>query len=307
MGANVEADRNLLFGILALQNGLIEQADLIAAFQCWTKERSRPMARVPRRPRGTEPGRSGDARRPGPAPRREARRRRPSAGPRSPRSAPANSANSPEPRPDDDRLGGAGLDPEASRRLGLHPGPDRHRKGVGSTCCGTTPRRDRHGLRGAGFGAAPRGRAQADPDPARRRPHQPRRGSCSRPRSPAGWSIPASSRSTAWGPTSTAGPTMPCGSSAARASRRPSTASIGPIAQPGRDPAERTLALRQLLRRFIDVCNAIAYAHSRGVHPPRPQAGEYPAGPLRRDPGRRLGPGQGRRPRRPDAAARWPR
>jgi tRNA A-37 threonylcarbamoyl transferase component Bud32 len=34
---------------------------------------------------------------------------------------------------------------------------------------------------------------------------------------------------------------------------------------PGRDPAERTLALRQLLRRFIDVCNAIAYAHSRGV------------------------------------------
>ena len=35
--------------------------------------------------------------------------------------------------------------------------------------------------------------------------------------------------------------------------------------QPRRDPAERTLALRQLLRRFIDVCNAIGYAHSRGV------------------------------------------
>src|SRR5262249_14675664 len=35
--------------------------------------------------------------------------------------------------------------------------------------------------------------------------------------------------------------------------------------QPGRDPAERTLALRQLLGRFIDVCHAIAYAHSRGV------------------------------------------
>jgi eukaryotic-like serine/threonine-protein kinase len=32
-----------------------------------------------------------------------------------------------------------------------------------------------------------------------------------------------------------------------------------------RDPGERSLALRQLLRRFIDVCNAIAYAHSRGV------------------------------------------
>jgi serine/threonine-protein kinase len=35
--------------------------------------------------------------------------------------------------------------------------------------------------------------------------------------------------------------------------------------QPARDPAERTLALRQLLGRFVDVCNAIAYAHSRGV------------------------------------------
>jgi tetratricopeptide (TPR) repeat protein/tRNA A-37 threonylcarbamoyl transferase component Bud32 len=34
---------------------------------------------------------------------------------------------------------------------------------------------------------------------------------------------------------------------------------------PGRDPGERMLALRQLLRRFVDVCNALAYAHSRGV------------------------------------------
>ncbi len=34
---------------------------------------------------------------------------------------------------------------------------------------------------------------------------------------------------------------------------------------PGRDPGERALALRGLLRRFVDVCNAIAYAHSRGV------------------------------------------
>ena len=29
-----------------MQNGLIEQADLIAAFQCWSKERSRPMGQV---------------------------------------------------------------------------------------------------------------------------------------------------------------------------------------------------------------------------------------------------------------------
>jgi WD40 repeat protein/serine/threonine protein kinase len=32
-----------------------------------------------------------------------------------------------------------------------------------------------------------------------------------------------------------------------------------------RDPGERALELRKLLGRFLDVCNAIAYAHSRGV------------------------------------------
>ncbi|MBI1902588.1 MAG: tetratricopeptide repeat protein [Planctomycetia bacterium] len=34
---------------------------------------------------------------------------------------------------------------------------------------------------------------------------------------------------------------------------------------PGRDPGERSLALRKLLRRLVDVCNAVAYAHGRGV------------------------------------------
>jgi serine/threonine-protein kinase len=33
----------------------------------------------------------------------------------------------------------------------------------------------------------------------------------------------------------------------------------------GRGPGSRTLALQKLLRRFLDVCNAIDYAHSRGV------------------------------------------
>ena len=35
--------------------------------------------------------------------------------------------------------------------------------------------------------------------------------------------------------------------------------------KPGRDAAERSVALRQLLGRFAAVCNTIAYAHSRGV------------------------------------------
>src|SRR5262249_19410300 len=35
--------------------------------------------------------------------------------------------------------------------------------------------------------------------------------------------------------------------------------------RPGRDPRQSTLELRELLGRFIDVCDAVAYAHSRRV------------------------------------------
>jgi serine/threonine protein kinase len=35
--------------------------------------------------------------------------------------------------------------------------------------------------------------------------------------------------------------------------------------RPGRDEGERTLELRHLLKHFIDSCNAVAYAHSRGI------------------------------------------
>jgi eukaryotic-like serine/threonine-protein kinase len=38
------AERHLLFGLLALQNGLIDQGALVAAFQAWTRNRSRPLA-----------------------------------------------------------------------------------------------------------------------------------------------------------------------------------------------------------------------------------------------------------------------
>ena len=33
------ADRDLLFGLLALQNGLIDQGQLVAAFQAWTRDK----------------------------------------------------------------------------------------------------------------------------------------------------------------------------------------------------------------------------------------------------------------------------
>ena len=39
--AAVTAERNLLFGLLALQNGLIDQVQLVAAFHAWTRDKVR--------------------------------------------------------------------------------------------------------------------------------------------------------------------------------------------------------------------------------------------------------------------------
>src|SRR5262249_318475 len=42
--AALAADRNLLLGLLALQNGLINQVQLVAAFQAWTLDKARALA-----------------------------------------------------------------------------------------------------------------------------------------------------------------------------------------------------------------------------------------------------------------------
>ena len=42
--AATTADRDLLFGLLALQNGLIDQGQLVAAFQAWTRDKARSLA-----------------------------------------------------------------------------------------------------------------------------------------------------------------------------------------------------------------------------------------------------------------------
>jgi serine/threonine-protein kinase len=42
--AAIAAERDLLFGLLALQNGLINQGQLVAAFQAWTLDKARALA-----------------------------------------------------------------------------------------------------------------------------------------------------------------------------------------------------------------------------------------------------------------------
>src|SRR5262249_56998794 len=42
--AAIDAERHLLFGLLALQNGLINQGQLVAAFQAWTLDKARDLA-----------------------------------------------------------------------------------------------------------------------------------------------------------------------------------------------------------------------------------------------------------------------
>ena len=39
-------DRNLLFGLLALRNGLVNQVQLVAAFQAWTLDKSQDLAEI---------------------------------------------------------------------------------------------------------------------------------------------------------------------------------------------------------------------------------------------------------------------
>ena len=49
--AAIAAERGLLFGLLVLQNGLINQGQLVAAFQAWTLREGPPPGRAPRRSR----------------------------------------------------------------------------------------------------------------------------------------------------------------------------------------------------------------------------------------------------------------
>ena len=43
---NIPAGRNLLFGLIALQTGMIDQSALVAAFHAWTRDKSRSIAEI---------------------------------------------------------------------------------------------------------------------------------------------------------------------------------------------------------------------------------------------------------------------
>ena len=172
------ADRDLLFGLLALQNGLIDQDQLVAAFQAWTRDKARPLADhlVARGDLDAEQRagvealvalhlkkHGGDA---------EQSLAAIPAGPSTRESLAA--LGDPEiehdPRPSSAPARRRRRRPHRQlRRRHRH----RRRPAVPRPAA-PRPRRPGRRLRGARRRAAPRGGAQADPRPARRRPGQPR-------------------------------------------------------------------------------------------------------------------------------------
>ena len=227
------AHHDLLFGLLALQNGLIDQGQLVAAFQAWTRDKVRPLAEHldrPRRPRRRAACRDRGAGRA--APEEARRRRRSRAWPRSlPAAPPARAWRGLATRRSRRRLAMSVRHTARPRTAMRRPhGFVRRRLGHQRRPAVPRPPAPCPGRPGCRFRrprqrTAPRGGAQADPRLPRRRPDQPPAVPRSRPRSPAAWSTRASCRSTAWVRTATAAPFTPCGSSRATASRRPSSGS----------------------------------------------------------------------------------
>jgi len=285
--ATVESERNLLFGILALQNGLIEQPDLIAAFQCWSKDRSCPMAQVlVERGALTEADRAmldGLVRRHVEKHGGEAERSL-AAVP-----APVALADIPRRPASLERDVDESLAHLSPRGNGDPPGPGDLTRGAGplhepdesldwsfslgqTTSGGGRFRLLRHHARG-GIGVV---FVALDSELHREvalKQIQPQH--ADDPNSRARFLIEAEVTGRLEHPG-----IVPVYGLGANHQGRPFYAmrfvrgqSLKEAVesfhradrQSSRDPAERTLALRQLLGRFVDVCNAIAYAHSRGV------------------------------------------
>ena len=281
--AQVESDGNLLFSILALQNGLIEPADLIAAFQCWLKQRSRPISRVlVERGALTEEDRamldglvrrhvekqSGDA---GRIPTAETLAEGPGPAASPDRDIEAAIADPSERGQSDPSSLGPLTLAAGSPREAAESADGRFSLGQSTSDGGRFRLLRRHARGGIGIVFV-----AMDSELHREvalKQIQPQH--ADDPDSRARFLIEAEVTGRLEHPG-----VVPVYGLGTNDQGRPFYAmrfvrgqslkeAIDGFHQadrrPGRDPAERTLALRQLLRRFVDVCNAIAYAHSRGV------------------------------------------
>ncbi len=266
------SDGNLLFGILALQNGLIGQPDLIAAFQSWTLEQTRPLAQIL-----VERGAlsEGDRAMIECLARRHVEKRGEPAG-----QAPADRSRGPggTDRERDDVPGrpkGAGSG-DLTRGVALEPNADESLDwsfSLGQTSSGggrfRLLRRHARGGIGVVFVAMD---SELHREVALKQ-IQPQH--ADDPTSRARFLIEAEVTGRLEHPG-----VVPVYGLGTNEQGRPFYAMRFVRGQslkealesyhkadrsPGRDPAERALGLRQLLGRFIDVCHAIAYAHSRGV------------------------------------------
>jgi serine/threonine-protein kinase len=285
--STLQSDQNLLFGILALQNGLIEQPDLIAAFQRWTKNRAVPMAQaLVERGALTENDRAmldGLVRRHvekcGEAAEDEVRINPVSSSPAGkPRPAPASERGIDESPTHRSPRGNGGPPGAGARTLGAGPqlDPDESADWSFSLGQGTSEggrfRLLRHHARG-GIGVV---FVAMDSELHREvalKQIQPQH--ADDPTSRARFLIEAEVTGRLEHPGVV--PVYGLGQSEhgrpfyamrfvrGRSLKEAIEAFHEADLKPGRDPAERALALRQLLGRFIDVCQAIAYAHSRGV------------------------------------------
>jgi serine/threonine-protein kinase len=283
----IESERNLLFGILALQNGLIDQPDLIAAFQGWSKERSRPMAQfLVERGALSEDDR---AMLDGLVRRHVEKSGGDLEGGQAAIPAPGNLAAGsvspaiPDRHGEDPRAGLSSSGNDDPPRVGnltigvaAERGPDRSLDWSFSlgqaTSAGGRFRLLRHHARG-GIGVV---FVAMDSELHREvalKQIQPQH--ADDPTSRARFLIEAEVTGRLEHPgvvpvyglgTNDQGRPFYAMRFVRGQSLKEAVDSFHQAdQQPRRDPVERTLALRQLLRRFIDVCNAIAYAHSRGV------------------------------------------
>ena len=219
-------DRDLLFGLLALQNNFIDRDALVDAFHRWTGDRSQPLDRILLDRGALSPSLHAlltglveeHIKRHGGDPERSL--------------AALSSIGSV--REDLARI----ADPDLHASLAHVSAARRRRRPIptGPSRRGPSGNRRRPAADSASSARTPRAAWARSPSPwtrsstARWRSRRSRTatptsrtaapGSCRRRRSPASWSIPASSPSTAWATTPPAGRSTPCGSSRATASRK---------------------------------------------------------------------------------------